>query len=436
MATAAGYNSIRRLDPLYIIMGFGGVLLLTNKIPALAIAATLVTVYLGISAWLMSGRILSICGKPFALLGCMYTYLLISYFASGQPASGLVSYDFLKEDGNFFFAYAMFFAFVASNLNYRSLFSVYHTLVLLAFSFAAVLGVIEIALGKPGLVSSYYQGEFYFSALNKSHNATGSVYAAACIVALSAWLFRSKTQKTKWHYLLALLCCLLGLLITKSRGSILSFALAAAFLFYKRYGPWFIAKRQFISLITAVTIAAIFTGAHVRWIHAVNYPSDTNIVDRVTKWQNAWLLFTLSPAIGVGFGRYNDICPPLTVIDPPLLDGIPGLASLCTNATPVYDSSHAHNSYLQFLAETGILGLGLLLWFWHSIYVRLSRAFKITQDESIRTASVQGMSNIILLLILSLTENYLSATTVMLFMSSSIGISLGLIGRSDAARER
>ena len=399
-----------------------------NKAPFLALAATLMTLALGILAWYHRRRILAAYAMPLILLTCMYVYLLMSYLASNQPISAFGDYQFLKEDGNFFFAYALFFAYASPYISHRKLFTVYHNLLFYVFSAFALLGAIEMATGITGVLSNYYMGEFYFSVLNKSHNATGSVYAAASVATLSAWLFDSKSPKKRRRYLFFLSCCLLGLMMTRSRGSLLAFGIAAVFLYRTRYGLRFFASWRFIVLVVLLTAVILATGAQRRFSTLASYQTDYNTMDRLVKWEKAWHLFKLSPIVGIGFGRFNDLDFREAFGD--CVQGYPGIAAFCIDATPVYDSGHAHNSYLQFLAETGLAGLGLLLTFWYSLYMRLRRAFADSNDDMVTLASVQGMAEIVLLLSLSLTENYLSATTVMLFMSASIGISLGIVGRS------
>lgn len=428
----------RGIHPLYLVMACGGALLLTNNAPILAIGATLLVICIGLLAWVTRGKLLGIYGKPLAILLCLYFYLLWSYIASNQPLSGLVSYDFLKNDGNFFFAYAMFFAFATPYLNYRWLFSAYHLTLLSVFAAFAVLGVMETVLGGPGIVTRRDSGELLFTALNKAHNATGSAYAAACVVALSALLFDSTSPKKRRYYTAFMVLCMLGLLMTKSRGSLLAFGFAATFLYQKRYNSIRATAVRVAAFTIILAVVMVATGAHHRIISSFNYAEDYNIVSRFEAWIRAIQLFALSPTVGVGFGRYNDVYY-YSRITKGLVDGIPGVAALCMGAPCFYNDGHAHNSYLQFLSETGILGLGLLLAFWRSLYVRLRHAFQTTDDSTVRLAGIMGQANIVLLLFLSFTENYLSATTIMLFMSASIGISMGLIGqigKSSAAKEQ
>jgi O-antigen ligase len=83
-------------------------------------------------------------------------------------------------------------------------------------------------------------------------------------------------------------------------------------------------------------------------------------------WVYAAKRFIQSPVFGIGFGRYNDFNLNL--------EGIKGVAYFALGGNQVINESTAHNTYLHVLAESGIVGLFLLMWFWRSIFLRLRRA--------------------------------------------------------------
>ena len=98
-----------------------------------------------------------------------------------------------------------------------------------------------------------------------------------------------------------------------------------------------------------------------------------NLVIRVFLWKYSLRLFRRSPLLGIGFGRFND-----TNLE---FAGIPKLATLAVDgeryvgsgirwerAQLMTSTGNAHNSYLHTLAETGIIGLVLLLCLWRLIY--------------------------------------------------------------------
>ncbi len=84
-------------------------------------------------------------------------------------------------------------------------------------------------------------------------------------------------------------------------------------------------------------------------IHRVNYA----VIERLAHWQSAVEMWRAHFWTGVGLGGYEPAYPEFALINWPLALG------------------HAHNIYLNMLAETGLLGLTayLLLWgwvFWHT----------------------------------------------------------------------
>ncbi len=70
------------------------------------------------------------------------------------------------------------------------------------------------------------------------------------------------------------------------------------------------------------------------------------VVERMAIWQAAWGMFEAFPLLGVGAGNYTVAYP---------LYMMPGW---------INSMGHAHNLYLNLLAETGLAGLGAFLLFW------------------------------------------------------------------------
>ena len=111
------------------------------------------------------------------------------------------------------------------------------------------------------------------------------------------------------------------------------------------------------------------------------------------------------------------------------LKGINGIFAYYANQSFSFDTAHAHNSYLQFLTETGVLGLGLLLLFWVLCLIKLIDAYFKTVDEFSGKTFLAVIGSIFGLLVLALSENYLSATTIMIPMSLLVSISIGLYAK-------
>ncbi|MCJ7804927.1 O-antigen ligase family protein, partial [Patescibacteria group bacterium] len=148
-------------------------------------------------------------------------------------------------------------------------------------------------------------------------------------------------------------------------------------------------------------------------------------------WEKAWYLFSQSPIFGIGYGRFNDVFNiDSGIFDIGRLRGYPGIVSFYMKQSFYFDSSHAHNAYLQFLTETGIIGLGLILIFWTLCIVKILKAYNNTKENFTSKVLLSSLASIFVLLILSFFENYLSATTVMISISILVPISIGLYWES------
>lgn len=166
-----------------------------------------------------------------------------------------------------------------------------------------------------------------------------------------------------WLYLAggagALMLVALGM--TFSRGAWLGLGAAVAVMVYVLHP-----RRAFLVLLGLLLVAALAAdlgrtlppALAGRWESVVSYfgvfdvrtvavtPQNWALVDRMAQWQAAWEMFSDHPWAGVGPGNY-----PVAYKD----YALPGWPEA---------RGHAHNIYLNFLAEMGILGLAAYLIFW------------------------------------------------------------------------
>jgi O-antigen ligase len=204
--------------------------------------------------------------------------------------------------------------------------------------------------------------------LFESHNAAGGFLAM--VISFSLGLYRG-IRKTP---LMALVLLVNGvaLVLTFSRGSILG--LAAAFALVVVFKERFI-KSVVVAMVVGTVALMLYT--YPLWV-ANSKPvgiytpeggsvstgeisADANTADRVFfLWPRAVDLFFQSPLLGTGFGSFNDL--------PYNLVGIPHVLSFNRPSELVFSSSHAHNTYFHVLAETGLLGLGLLVFLLREVW--------------------------------------------------------------------
>jgi O-antigen ligase len=410
----------------YILLVVPVLFLLVNKWPYLLVGSVLISIFLGLIFFIKKRSITSFHSELVAVLGVIYVYFILNYFISSQPILNLFSYQFLKYDGNFFFCYILFFIFSISFSNFKKLANYYFKFIFTIFTIFSLIGITEYFLSSGSLMvhTEAYAGKIYF-ALNFAHNATGSVYAVVCVFLLVFYL-KEKMTKPRILFFILLLINLSALLITRSRASYVGFfgvAIIVIWLHFKSIKKFSIT----IGALVVVTVPILFlTGVYNRVIQALDFGGGTTII-RFYVWEKAWYLFSQSPIFGIGYGRFNDIFNiDIGLFNIERLRGYPGIFSIYMDQSYYFNSAHAHNSYLQFLAETGIVGLGLLLIFWTLCIVKILKAYNSTKENFTSKVLLSSLSSILVLLILSLFENYLSATTVMISISAIVPISIGL----------
>jgi len=410
----------------YILLVLPVLFLLVNEYPYFLVITVLISVFLGILFFASKRSVTGFHNEILGILLVIYIYFISSYFFSGQNFTNFISYSFLKRDGNFFFCYILFFVFAVPALNYKKLAKYYFAFIFPVFTLFSLFGITEYFTDKWSLMvkTESYTGRLFF-ALNSAHNATGSVYAIVCIFALVFFL-KEKRNSFKLMYLFVLLVNLLGLFITKSRGSYLGFALGAIFVLwfhYKSVGKFFRA----IGILALISLPFVYlTGIYKRILQILDFGSAPTAA-RFELWGKAWYLFSRSPLLGIGFGRFNDIFS----IDRNefifyRLKGLSGFLAYYGDQYFYYDASHAHNSYLQFLAETGIIGFALIMVFWILCFTKIFKAYLNSDDSFPSKVYLSSVGSIVTLFVLSSLENYLSATTIMVPISILTSLTIGL----------
>jgi len=207
----------------------------------------------------------------------------------------------------------------------------------------------------------------------------GYLTTIAPLAALMA-LSRANPPPLRW---LAAACCgliVVGIGLSQSRGAWLGALVAISFLVL----AWSRTTRRLLipGLILAVLAVALAVSGVLppavldRVAQTVEYfgvfdvrnvavtPENWAVVERMAHWQAGWYMFLDRPWLGVGAGNYGDAYPAYYVGPWPEALG------------------HAHNYYLNMLAELGIVG-GLLLLLMLGLFFRLlGGALLTTEDQS------------------------------------------------------
>jgi O-antigen ligase len=149
------------------------------------------------------------------------------------------------------------------------------------------------------------------------------------------------------------------------------------------------------------TVGDYFGFEDVRGVRA----NDDNfaLVERRAHWQAALSMFEAAPWLGVGFGNYAAAYPQFSL--------------------PKWDDAlgHAHNYYLNVLAETGVIGFVAFLFLWGAVFWHSGRAVL-----SARGWIVGVMAGIFGMLVALSIHNFFDNLFVHA-MYIQVGLTLGLV---------
>lgn len=204
------------------------------------------------------------------------------------------------------------------------------------------------------LVKWYNSG--YMAGLANHYSTNAMFICSGLMIAAGNYLYK-KSRKNG----LMVIVFIVALLLTGKRGPLI-FAAGALFALYYFSIPKEKGATRFIK-----TIGLIIGAACIFVVVISVIPSLSGVVSRFqetvsggdismgryTLWSLAIDQFKVHPIIGIGWGRfYLDV-------------------SLAYNGITRY---HVHNTYLQLLCETGVVGFSLyIVWFWNS----LSKSIKV-----------------------------------------------------------
>jgi O-antigen ligase len=127
------------------------------------------------------------------------------------------------------------------------------------------------------------------------------------------------------------------------------------------------------------------------------------VIERLAHWQAAAAMADDHPWLGVGPGNYAVAYPAYALLNWP---------------DPL---GHAHNFYLNTLAETGIIGLAAYLGAWAALMLLSVRALHVTKDPFTRGAALGILGALCHFLIHSLVDN-LMVNNIFLHLGVLLGV--------------
>jgi O-antigen ligase len=365
-----------------------------------------------------------------------YVFWVASYLLTQAPLSNLVSFDFLRRDGALLFAYLPLLVIG----NYGLPQSFLQRSVALYLSLISAVGVLGGALYLEALsnlsLSSWVLPQDWqiittsqlagneFHGFFEAHNSAGAIYGLASCLSLALLIFTERFRlwslPSFWFA-----ASFVGLMLSKSRTAYVAFLATSLIMLVGKMRNWRKVVKVVMFLIAPMVYFALLQPEVSERAGEVTSTDDVNVVERLVYFERAKDDFLASPLIGIGFGRYNDEYLSYT--------GIRNIFYVATGGEVVNESTHAHNSYLHFLAEGGVLGLVLMMGIWVSAY-RWARGMqdRFPQGTFAYAFSIGIQACIIFEFFDSFTEHSMGTAITSLTVFTLFGILRNLAGTGSA----
>lgn len=365
---------------------------------------------------------------------------LAYWLAMGITVGGIHPLDLLKfgyydGDGKVFVAYLPLLFFTLVSVSVRHVQGVLHT--------AMVVGGYAIGLFAvwwflhPEFLSGGQHSDFV--GFLTEHNTAGVFFGALAVLCLIIGL-----EARRWPIGLLSGGLVFVVFGTASRQALVALVVALLWYLVRSWRIRSVIVGALIILIAAVSLpvvaprtfqrsrevfspevvsSAILTAQRVQWApgkERVYVGNNKELMLRVLYWSYAGRLFLDSPVFGVGFGRFNDVNSEFM--------GPRGVVYFATKGDRVISDLAAHNSYLHLLAESGIVGLSLLLLVWLVIFRRLGEARKrLVVPDLIRAYLFACQGLIVFVLVGSLFDHGLGAPSVIIPVGTFVGLAVGFV---------
>ncbi len=196
-------------------------------------------------------------------------------------------------------------------------------------------------------------------------NNDTAVFIALCIPLLVFCTCEVKTKRVRWAMYIAAGLAVPAVLLTGSRGGLLTLAGAVALTVWRKIGWW-----QAIPVGAAITLLVFWllpSAQSQRYETIRSFEQDPSAMSRIWAWKTSLAMAADRPVTGIGFGQEAYI------------------REYNSYKVLKQDRPHAaHSIWFSTLAETGYVGLGLYVMMLLSVLLATRRIMKQTARQDSR----------------------------------------------------
>ena len=252
-------------------------------------------------------------------------------------------------------------------------------------------------------------------------------------IPLALALSRSLRLEARLIYAFAAAIMGIAELASLSRGGLVSLAFGLVFLAiisarHKRDETRSAKRSSFIfqpallvgAMAAAIVVGVVWVGADLDIMRRVaNDPLTTGAtMDRQAVWGDTLKMITAHPILGVGLGAFETIYP------------------IYGRGNGTFAIQFAHNDYLQVLADGGIVGGALTLWFIIAVFRDFAHGTR-SRDPLLNALALGGGSGIVALLVHSLFDfNLQLPSNALLFLVLAAIVGMTADGRKRETGDR
>ncbi len=292
------------------------------------------------------------------------------------------------------------------------------------FGMARVLFAGDVGREAVTVASTYAYGAFrpFF----REHGTYGAFLAMLLPAALLAAL--EHRGRARLLYGVGALCIGLGVLLAFARAGWLSIVVVLpptllTWALWRRVTRRVILSAAAVTAAIALILAGVGLGRQVSH-HAQSVVSSENMsnLERFNRWTAALEMTRDRPLTGVGYGCF--------------LDAYPSYRTKAIVTEQAFIRMGVHSEPLKMLAEVGVPGLLVTLWFLFAVWRHAMRVFRLHPDPSARVLALAAFAGLATYLVNGFFNAYLVEDKVTIPFWVAIGVIAGLgrgLGDAPAA---